>query len=221
MMNSLTCIVLFFTANAFWSQILVMTQNDPLTLRKEPSVQGQKICSIPKGTSLLYAHDWTSDVYTNGKEGWVKVRFCDCSQEQEQAPSFDYTGWVSFKYISTEFFKTTLLESFSISIEGDDIDIGCYSAYYGVQGFLGIREYVEGSKSESLRVKLKGRNCFLSQTVEGNAYERWEGSGLKIEFFGANTDEGLYFFESKGVLRIEYNGKVEYIYAAFGAFCFD
>lgn len=215
MMNSLTCIVLFFSANAFWSQILVMTQNDPLTLRTEPSVKGQKICSIPKGTSLLYAHDWTSDVYTNGKEGWVKVRFCDCSQEQ--APSFDYTGWVSFKYISTEFFKTTLLESFSI--EGDDIDIGCLSAFYGVQGFLGIREYVVGSKSESLRVKLKGSNCFLSQTAKGNAYERWEGSGLKIEFFGANTDEGWEFLESKGVLRIEYNGKVEYIYAALGASC--
>jgi hypothetical protein len=50
-------------------------------------------------------------------------------------------------------------------------------------------------------------------------YFRFDHPQLKIEFFGATTDRGIESSESKGVLRIEFNGKVEYIYAALGGGC--
>ena len=193
-----------------FGQIKVKTSNSGLNLRSEPTTSSNVLFSLPNETELLYANDWA--------EGWIKVRHTNLNSfdRDESTEDIDVTGWENAAFVETIMFKSTILDPMSWQEQTD----GCYFAFYGVDGLLGIDSYDQQATESKFKVKIKGVTYVLNviDTTNPN-YTKWENPQLKIEFFGATTDHGLESSESKGVLRIEYNGKVEYIYAALGGGC--
>ncbi len=203
---------LFFTflfVSSSFAQIKVTTSNSGLNLRSEPTTSSNVLFSLPNETQLLYANDWA--------EGWIKVRYSnsynmDRSGNDEVS---DYTGWVNAAFVETKMFKSTILDPMSWQDETD----GCFYGIYGVDGLLSIDSYDDHSTGSKFKVKIKGVSYTLTMSEDDGKYFRFEHPQVKIEFFGAETDRGIESGESKGVLRVEFNGKVEYIYAALGGGC--
>ena len=200
---------LFFTflfVSSSFAQIKVKTSNSGLNLRSEPTTSSNVLFSLPNETELLYANDWA--------EGWIKVRYSnsynmDRSGNDEVS---DYTGWVNATFVETKMFKSTILDPMSWQ---DETDV-CFYGIYGVDGLLSIDSYDEQSTGSKFKVKIKGLSYTLTMSEDDGKYFRFEHPQVKIEFFGAETDRGIESSESKGVLRVEHNGKVEDIYAALG-----
>lgn len=203
-----TLALVFFTSVFSMAQIKVKTSNSGLNLRSEPTTSSTVLYSLPNETELLYANDWA--------EGWIKVRYLttafDLSETTEEA---DVTGWVNVSFLETKLFKSTVLDPISWQ---ENVD-GCFWGIYGVGGLLGIESFNPESTDSKFKVKIKGIEYRLSVADFNDNYYKWEHPQLKIEFFGATTDHGVESSESKGMLRIEFNGKVEYIYAALGGGC--
>ena len=191
------------------SQIIVKTSETGLNLRTEPTTSSEVIYSIPNETDLLYANDWS--------EGWIKVRYSnlydlDIDGSKED---IDAIGWVNASYVESNMFKSTILQPMSWEQQTD----GCFWGIYSVGGLLGLENFNPQSTDSEFKVKVNG-NFQTMKVIDTNPnYFKWENGVLKIEFFGATTDRGIESSESKGMLRVEYNGKVEYIYAALGGGC--
>ena len=201
--------LVFFTSVFSIAQIKVKTSNSSLNLRSEPTTSSNALYSLPNETELLYANDWS--------EGWIKVRHSNSynMDRSDNDEVYDYSGWVNAAFVETKMFKSTILDPMSWQDETD----GCFYGIYGVDGLLGIDSYAEQSTGSKFKVKIKGISYTLTMSEYDGKYFRFEHPQLKIEFFGAETDRGIESGESKGVLRIEFNGKVEYIYAALGGGC--
>jgi hypothetical protein len=88
-----------------------------------------------------------------------------------------------------------------------------------VGGLLGLENFNPQSTETVFKVQVNGSFQTMKVIDTNPNYFKWENGVLKIEFFGATTDRGIESSESKGILRVEYNGKVEYIYAALGGGC--
>jgi len=176
-------------------------------LRSEPTKSSNVLYYLPNETELLYANDWSA--------GWIKVRHSNSyiMALSDNDEVYDYSGWVNAAFVETKMFKSTILDTMSWQDETD----GCFYGIYGVDGLLGIDSYDE--QSTKFKVKIKGVSYTLTMSEYDGNYFRFEHPQLKIEFFGAETDRGIEYSESKGVLRVEFNGKVEYIYAALGGGC--
>jgi len=202
-------IAFLISLNLSFAQIRVKTSNSGLNLRSEPTTSSSVLFSLPNETELLYANDWT--------EGWIKVRYSNSynMDRSEDEQEFDYTGWVNLSFIETKMFKSSILEPMSWQDETD----GCFYGIYGVDGLLGIDNFDEQSTGSKFKVKIKGVAYALTMSEVQDNYFRFDHPQVKIEFFGAETDRGIESVESKGVLRVEYNGQVEYIYAALGGGC--
>lgn len=206
-----TFLNLFFTflfVSSSFAQITVKTSNSGLNLRSEPTTSSNVLFSLPNETELLYANDWA--------EGWIKVRHSTTAFDlSETTEEVDVTGWVNAAFVETKMFKSTILDPMSWQEQTD----GCYWGVYSAYGLLGLENFNPESTDSKFKVKMKGVEYTLSVTDFNDNYYKWEHPQLKIEFFGATTDHGLESSESKGVLRVEHNGKVEYIYAALGGGC--
>jgi hypothetical protein len=202
-----TLALVFFTSVFSIAQIIVKTNNSSLSLRSEPTKSSNVLYYLPNETELLYANDWSA--------GWIKVRHSnsDNMDLSDNDEVYDYSGWVNAAFVETKMFKSTILDTMSWQDETD----GCFYGIYGVDGLLGIDSYDE--QSTKFKVKIKGVSYTLTMSEYDGNYFRFEHPQLKIEFFGAETDRGIEYSESKGVLRVEFNGKVEYIYAALGGGC--
>ena len=202
-----TLALVFFTSVFSIAQIIVKTNNSSLSLRSEPTKSSNVLYYLPNETELLYANDWSA--------GWIKVRHSnsDNMDLSDNDEVYDYSGWVNAAFVETKMFKSTILDTMSWQDETD----GCFYGIYGVDGLLGIDSYDE--QSTKFKVKIKGVSYTLTMSEYDGNYFRFEHPQLKIEFFGAETDRGIESGESKGVLRVEFNGKVEYIYAALGGGC--
>jgi len=202
-----TLALVFFTSVFSIAQIIVKTNNSSLSLRSEPTKSSNILYYLPNETELLYANDWSA--------GWIKVRHSnsDNMDLSDNDEVYDYSGWVNAAFLETKMFKSTILDTMSWQDETD----GCFYGIYGVDGLLGIDSYDE--QSTKFKVKIKGVSYTLTMSEYDGNYFRFEHPQLKIEFFGAETDRGIEYSESKGVLRVEFNGKVEYIYAALGGGC--
>ena len=198
---------IFFTSIFSIAQIIVKTNNSSLSLRSEPTTSSNALYSLPNETELLYANDWS--------EGWIKVRHSNSynMDRSDNDEVYDYSGWVNAAFVETKMFKSTILDPMSWQDETD----GCFYGIYGVDGLLGIDSYDE--QSTKFKVKIKGVSYTLTMSEYDGNYFRFEHPQLKIEFFGAETDRGIESGESKGVLRVEFKGKVQYIYAALGGGC--
>jgi hypothetical protein len=191
------------------SQIIVKTSETGLNLRTEPTTSSEVIYSIPNETDLLYANDWS--------EGWIKVRYSnlydlDIDGSKED---IDAIGWVNASYVESNMFKSTILQPMSWEQQTD----GCFWGIYSVGGLLGLENFNPQSTESVFKVKVNGSFQTMKVIDTNPNYFKWENGVLKIEFFGATTDRGIESSESKGMLRVEYNGKVEYIYAALGGGC--
>lgn len=201
--------LIFIFVSRVESQIIVKTSETGLNLRTEPTTSSEVIYSIPNETDLLYANDWS--------EGWIKVRYSnlydlDIDGSKED---IDAIGWVNASYVESNMFKSTILQTMSWEQQTD----GCFWGIYSVDGLLGLENFNPQSTDSEFKVKVNG-NFQTMKVIDTNPnYFKWENSTLKIEFFGATTDRGIESSESKGMLRVEYNGKVEYIYAALGGGC--
>ena len=191
------------------SQIIVKTSETGLNLRTEPTTSSEVIYSIPNETDLLYANDWS--------EGWIKVRYSNlyAFDKDESQEDIDAIGWVNASYVESNMFKSSILQPMSWEQQTD----GCFWGIYSVGGLLGLENFNPQSTESSFKVKVNGSLQTLKVIDSNPTYFKWENSTLKIEFFGATTDRGIESSESKGMLRVEYNGKVEYIYAALGGGC--
>jgi hypothetical protein len=202
-----TLALVFFTSVFSIAQIIVKTNNSSLSLRSEPTKSSNVLYYLPNETELLYANDWSA--------GWIKVRHSnsDNMDLSDNDEVYDYSGWVNAAFVETKMFKSTILDTMSWQDETD----GYFNGIYGVDGLLGIYSYDE--QSTKFKVKIKGVSYTLTMSEYDGNYFRFEHPKLKIEFFGAETDREIGFGESKGVLRVEFNGKVEYIYAALGGWC--
>jgi hypothetical protein len=202
-----TLALVFFTSVFSIAQIIVKTNNSSLSLRSEPTKSSNVLYYLPNETELLYANDWS--------EGWIKVRHSNSynMDRSDDDEVYDYSGWVNAAFVETKMFKSTILDTMSWQDETD----GCFYGIYGVDGLLGIDSYDE--QSTKFKVKIKGVSYTLTMSEYDGNYFRFEHPKLKIEFFGAETDREIGFGESKGVLRVEFKGKVEYIYAALGGWC--
>jgi len=202
-----TLALVFFTSVFSIAQIIVKTNNSSLSLRSEPTKSSNVLYYLPNETDLLYANDWSA--------GWIKVRHSnsDNMDPSDNDEVYDYSGWVNAAFVETKMFKSTILDTMSWQDETD----GYFNGIYGVDGLLGIDSYDE--QSTKFKVKIKGVSYTLTMSEYDGNYFRFEHPQLKIEFFGAETDRGIEYSESKGVLRVEFNGKVEYIYAALGGGC--
>lgn len=194
-------IVFIFAVNTI-AQIKVKTTDSDLSLRSKPTTSSKILYKLPNESELLYANDWA--------EGWIKVRYYidGLTNEADGNKEIDVTGWVNLAFIETHFFKSTILDTMSWG----EFD-GYWGGIYGVNGLLGIDD---GIGEMDLKVKIKGTEYILKKIDSNSTYFKWEHPKVKIEFFGAATFEGYEESESKGILRIEYNGKVEFIYAALG-----
>jgi hypothetical protein len=201
-------VVSTFFIQAF-GQIKVKTTNSGLNLRSEPTTSSTVLYSLPNETELLYANDWS--------EGWIKVRYSNiyAFDRDESTDEVDVTGWVNAAFVETKMFKSTILDPMSWQDETD----GCFYGIYGVDGLISIDSYDAQSTGSKFKVKIKGLSYTLTMSEDDGKYFRFEHPQVKIEFFGAETDRGIESSESKGMLRVEYNGKVEYIYAALGGGC--
>lgn len=198
----------FLFVSSTFAQIKVKTSNSGLNLRSEPTTSSNVLFSLPNETELLYANDWA--------EGWIKVRHSTTAFDlSETTEEVDVTGWVNAAFVETKMFKSTILDPMSWQEQTD----GCYWGVYSAYGLLGLENFNPESTDSKFKVKMKGVEYTLSVTDFNDNYYKWEHPQLKIEFFGATTDHGLESSESKGVLRVEHNGKVEYIYAALGGGC--
>jgi hypothetical protein len=199
----------FLFVSSSFAQIKVKTSNSGLNLRSEPTTSSNVLFSLPNDTQLLYANDWA--------EGWIKVRHSNSynMDRSDNDEVYDYTGWVNAAFVETKMFKSTILDPMSWQDETD----GCFYGIYGVDGLLSIDSYDEQSAGSKFKVKIKGIAYTLTMSEDDGKYFRFEHPQVKIEFFGAETDRGIESGESKGVLRVEFNGKVEYIYAALGGGC--
>ena len=198
----------FLFVSSSFAQITVKTSNSGLNLRSEPTTSSNVLFSLPNETELLYANDWA--------EGWIKVRHSTTAFDlSETTEEVDVTGWVNAAFVETKMFKSTILDPMSWQEQTD----GCYWGVYSAYGLLGLENFNPESTDSKFKVKMKGVEYTLSVTDFNDNYYKWEHPQLKIEFFGATTDHGLESSESKGVLRVEHNGKVEYIYAALGGGC--
>jgi hypothetical protein len=201
--------LIFIFVSRVESQIIVKTSETGLNLRTEPTTSSEVIYSIPNETDLLYANDWS--------EGWIKVRYSnlydlDIDGSKED---IDAIGWVNASYVESNMFKSTILQTMSWEQQTD----GCFWGIYSVDGLLGLENFNPQSTDSEFKVKVNG-NFQTMKVIDTNPnYFKWENGVLKIEFFGATTDRGIESSESKGMLRVEYNGKVEYIYAALGGGC--
>jgi hypothetical protein len=202
-----TLALVFFTSVFSIAQIIVKTNNSSLSLRSEPTKSSNVLYYLPNETELLYANDWSA--------GWIKVRHSNSyiMALSDNDEVYDYSGWVNAAFVETKMFKSTILDTMSWQDETD----GYFNGIYGVDGLLGIYSYDE--QSTKFKVKIKGVSYTLTMSEYDGNYFRFEHPKLKIEFFGAETDREIGFGESKGVLRVEFNGKVEYIYAALGGWC--
>jgi len=190
-------------------QIIVKTSETGLNLRTEPTTSSKVIYSIPNETELLYANDWS--------EGWIKVRFSNlyAFDKDESQDDIYAVGWVNASYVESTMFKSSILQPMSWEQQTD----GCFWGIYSVGGLLGLENFNPQSTESAFKVKVNG-NFQTLKVIDSNLnYFKWENTTLKIEFFGATTDRGIESSESKGMLRVEYNGKVEYIYAALGGGC--
>ena len=199
----------FLFVSSSFAQITVKTSNSGLNLRSEPTTSSNVLFSLPNETELLYANDWA--------EGWIKVRHSNSYNidRSDNDEVYDYTGWVNAAFVETKMFKSTILDPMSWQDETD----GCFYGIYGVDGLLSIDSYDDHSTGSKFKVKIKGLSYTLTMSEDDGKYFRFEHPQVKIEFFGAETDRGIESGESKGVLRVEHNGKVEYIYAALGGGC--
>ena len=198
----------FLFVSSSFAQIKVKTSNSGLNLRSEPTTSSNVLFSLPNETELLYANDWA--------EGWIKVRYSTTAFDlSETTEEVDVTGWVNAAFVETKMFKSTILDPMSWQDETD----GCFYGIYGVDGLLSIDSYDAQSTGSKFKVKIKGLSYTLTMSEDDGKYFRFEHPQVKIEFFGAETDRGIESSESKGVLRVEHNGKVEYIYAALGGGC--
>lgn len=198
----------FLFVSSTFAQIKVKTSNSGLNLRSEPTTSSNVLFSLPNETELLYANDWA--------EGWIKVRHSTTAFDlSETTEEVDVTGWVNAAFVETKMFKSTILDPMSWQEQTD----GCYWGVYSAYGLLGLENFNPESTDSKFKVKMKGVEYTLSVTDFNDNYYKWEHPQLKIEFFGATTDHGLESSESKGLLRVEHNGKVEYIYAALGGGC--
>lgn len=200
-----TLALVFFTSLFAIAQIKVKTSNSSLSLRSEPTTSSNVLYYLPNETELLYANDWS--------EGWIKVRHSNSynMDRSDNDEVYDYSGWVNAAFVETKMFKSTILDTMSWQDETD----GYFNGIYGVDGLLGINSYTESK----FKVKIKGVSYTLTMSEDDGKYFRFEHPQLKIEFFGAETYLRYESSESKGVLRVEFNGKVEYIYAALGGGC--
>ena len=204
-----TLALVFFTSVFSMAQIKVKTSNSGLNLRSEPTTSSNVLFSLPNETELLYANDWA--------EGWIKVRHSNSynMDRSDNDEVYDYSGWVNAAFVETKMFKSSILDPMSWQDETD----GCFYGIYGINGLLGIDSYDEQSTGSKFKVKIKGVSYILTMSEDHDNYFRFDHAQVKIEFFGAETDRGIESGESKGMLRIEFNGKVEYIYAALGGGC--
>ena len=197
--------LIFIFVSNFKSQIIVKTAETGLNLRTEPTTSSDVLYSIPNETELLYANDWS--------EGWIKVRYSnlyafDIDGSKED---IDAIGWVNLSYIETNMFKSSILQPFKTSEFEGGAFWGIWSAYGTLVDFTNT---VYNIKINGIKYKLEN----IEQNTKLN-YSKWVNPLIKIEFFGATTDRDVGSSESKGILRVEYNGKVEYIYAALGGGC--
>lgn len=201
--------LMFIFVSKAEGQIIVKTSQTGLNLRTEPTTSSEVIYSIPNETELLYANDWS--------EGWIKVRYSNlyAFDKDESQEDIDAIGWVNASYLETNMFKSSILQPLSWEQYTD----GCFWGIYSVGGLLGIDNF--NSQTSEMEVKFKVNASFQTmKVIDTNPnYFKWENGTLKIEFFGATTDRGIESSESKGILRVEYNGNVEYIYAALGGGC--
>ena len=198
----------FLFVSSSFAQIKVKTSNSGLNLRSEPTTSSNVLFSLPNETELLYANDWA--------EGWIKVRHSTTAFDlSETTEEVDVSGWVNAAFVETKMFKSTILEPMSWQEQTD----GCYWGVYSAYGLLGLENFNPESTDSKFKVKIKGIEYTLSVIDLNDNYYKWEHPQLKIEFFGATTDHGIESSESKGMLRIEFNGKVEFIYAALGGGC--
>jgi hypothetical protein len=206
-MRSFLCIVMFFLISGnLFSQIKVKTTNSGLNLRSEPTTSSTVLYSLPNESELLYANDWA--------EGWIKVRYSNRYEIDKSGyeETVDVTGWVNINFLETSLFKSTILDPLVL-----DNESGCLYGIWGINGTLA--EFT----NEKYNIKINGVGYLLESLNDYSNpnlnYYKWVGNQVKIEFFGADTDRGIESSESKGMLRIEFNGKVEYIYAALGGGC--
>jgi len=199
--------LIFIFVSNFKSQIIVKTAETGLNLRTEPTMSSTVLHSIPNETTLLYANEWS--------EGWIKVRYISYGYINGSDENIDAIGWVNASYIDPKFFKSKILDSLSWEKEVD----GAFSGVYGVFGLIGIEEYDEKTQKSILKINLNGKKIQLKPLDDNSELQVWQGEGLRLEFFGAITDSDVGFSESQGILRVDFNGKVEYIYAAFGGGC--
>lgn len=192
----------FLFVSSSFAQIKVKSISD-LNLRSEPTTSSIVLYSFPNGTELLYANDWA--------DGWIKVRYYYGDYNYDSDQEFYYSGWVNAKFVETKMFMSTILDTMSWQEEID----GCFYGIYGLDGLLGVYSY----DLQTIKVKIKGVSYNLTISEDDGLYCRFDHPQLKIEFFGAETDRWIESSESSGALRVEYNGKVEYIYAARGGGC--
>ena len=180
------------------TQIRVKIKNAPL--RTQPINSSKIKYSIPFDAQLIYLNDW--------QKGWVKVRY-STSQFSNKKP-VDISGWISLNYIENNLFKSSILETLQLNE-----DSGCWQSIVSVDGI------VVDFMREDYNVIINGVRYKLDSDDEITTrnYQKWEASSFKLEFFGTSTAVGIESSENQGVLRIEYNGKVEYIYACLESGC--
>jgi hypothetical protein len=201
--------LIFIVVSRAEGQIIVKTSETGLNLRTEPTTSSEVIYSIPNESELLYANDWS--------EGWIKVRYSNlyAFDKNESQEDIDAIGWVNASYVESSMFKSSILQPMSWEQQTD----GCFWGIYSVGGLLGLENFNPQSTESVFKVKVNGSFQTMKVIDTNPNYFKWENGTLKIEFFGATTDRGIESSESKGMLRVEYNGKVEYIYAALGGGC--
>ena len=198
------CMKLFLIS----SQITVKTTNTSLNLRSEPTTSSKVLYSIPNGSQLLYDNNWS--------DGWIKVVYSNRPSYEigNEAKLIEVSGWVNLNYVEDNFFKSSILSPLlSEEISGS----GCF---WGVNSAFGILGFEDMESSNSVfKFKVNNEIHSLNQVESNSNFTKWESSQIKLEFFGATTDHGHESSSAKGVLRIEYNGKVEYIFASLGGGC--
>lgn len=173
--------------------LTVTISSGNLNIREKPDGESKIVGKVSKDKTLLFQMEVSGD--------WLKVRYCEYADNTDGVTCID--GWVNKQYVDCPYFHSTILENYK-----EDEEFGSW-----IDGVHGLLMMIISDKEAY--VWHKGKKTLLTST-DGKG-QRFAATGISLEFVMFQTEMGYESESGVGFLRVEAEGKVEYVFV-MGAF---
>ncbi|MFM9985982.1 MAG: SH3 domain-containing protein [Flavobacteriales bacterium] len=169
-------------------RLSVTISSGNLNIREKADGESKIVGKVSKEKELLFQMEVSGD--------WLKVRYCEYAENTEGVSCIE--GWVNKQYVDCPYFHSTILENYR-----EDDEFGAW-----IDGANGLLMMLISSKEAY--VWHKGKKTLLTSTDDKG--QRYSAPGISVEFVMFQTELGYESESGVGFLRVESEGKVEYVF---------